>query len=110
LPPLFAFRIIRMQTMRLLAAIMVTLASAAGAYAASPEAPAGALSCSGCHAASVSVQTPVPRLEGRKAADIVEQMQAFRDDKRDATVMGRIAKGFSDPEIRAIATWYAGLR
>jgi cytochrome c553 len=34
-------------------------------------------------------------------------MQAFRDGKRPATVMDRIAKGFSDAEIAAIAAWYA---
>jgi cytochrome c553 len=56
------------------------------------------------------VQTPVPRLQGRKAADIVEQMQAFRDGKRESTVMDRIAKGFSDPEIKVIADWYEQLR
>lgn len=99
-----------MQTARLIAAMMVIVASAASATAASPEAPLAALSCSGCHAGNVNVHTPVPRLEGRKAADIVDQMQAFRAGKRDGTVMDRIAKGFSDTEIQAIAAWYAGLR
>ena len=34
-------------------------------------------------------------------------MQAFRSGQRPATVMGRIAKGFSEAEIAAIAEWYA---
>jgi cytochrome subunit of sulfide dehydrogenase len=34
-------------------------------------------------------------------------MQAFRAGQRPATVMDRIVKGFSDPEIAAIAAWYA---
>jgi cytochrome c553 len=34
-------------------------------------------------------------------------MQAFRDGGRPATVMDRIAKGFSDAETAAIAVWYA---
>jgi cytochrome subunit of sulfide dehydrogenase len=33
-------------------------------------------------------------------------MQAFRSGARPATVMGRIAKGFSDDEVKAIAAWY----
>jgi cytochrome c553 len=37
-------------------------------------------------------------------------MQAFRSGERASTVMGRIAKGFSDGEIRAIATWVAEQR
>jgi cytochrome subunit of sulfide dehydrogenase len=34
-------------------------------------------------------------------------MQAFKTGQRPSTVMGRIAKGFSDEEIRAIAVWLA---
>jgi len=52
----------------------------------------------------------MPRLGGRNAAELVEQMQAFRNGQRNATVMGRIAKGFSDAEIQAIAAWYAQQR
>ena len=99
-----------MQAMQRLIVIAAMIASVTGARAASPEAPLAALSCSGCHPASSNVQTPVPRLEGRKAAEIIEQMQAFREGKRESTVMDRIAKGFSDPEIETIAAWYAQLR
>ena len=71
------------------------------------NAPPGALSCSGCHAAAASVETPVPRLAGRDANEIVAAMQAFRAGQKPATVMDRIAKGFTDEEINAIAAWYA---
>jgi cytochrome c553 len=37
-------------------------------------------------------------------------MKAFRNGGRPATVMDRIAKGFSDDEIAAIAAWYAAQR
>jgi cytochrome c553 len=33
-------------------------------------------------------------------------MLAFRTGQKPARVMDRIAKGFSDDEIKAIATWY----
>ena len=71
------------------------------------EAPAGALACSGCHPAGTGVDTTAPRLIGLKAADIVSAMQAFRTGARPATVMDRIAKGFTPPETDAIAQWYA---
>ncbi len=77
------------------------------AQAASPEAPPGAASCSGCHPASAAVATPVPPLRGRDPAEIVAAMQEFRSGQRPATVMGRIAKGFSDDETKAIAAWLA---
>jgi sulfide dehydrogenase cytochrome subunit len=74
--------------------------------AASPTPPPGASSCSGCHAVSKSVDTPVPRLVGLSPAEIEAAMLAFRTGQRPASVMDRIAKGFSDDEIRAIAAWY----
>jgi len=99
-----------MLTMRIIAAVASLTASICAAPAAPPEPPAGAAACSGCHPANAGIDTPIPRLAGRDAAEMVQQMQAFRDGQRDATVMGRIAKGFTDPEIQAIAAWYAEQR
>jgi len=90
--------------MRLTAAVAIVLASAGVALAA--DAPAGAAACSGCHASSPRVETPVPPLLGRPAADIASQMIAFKAGQRPGTIMDRIAKGFSEDEIRAIAAWY----
>ncbi|HEV3371735.1 MAG TPA: cytochrome C [Xanthobacteraceae bacterium] len=90
------------------AVLLVVLFPLAAGYSAAiaADAPPGASSCSGCHPASRSVDTPVKRLVGAKAADIVSAVQEFRSGKRPATVMDRIAKGFSDDEIEAIADWY----
>jgi cytochrome c553 len=52
----------------------------------------------------------VPPLRGRDPAEIVAAMQAFRSGERPSTVMGRIAKGFSESETRAIAAWLAAPR
>jgi cytochrome c553 len=56
------------------------------------------------------VDTAVPRLAGRNAAEIVAQMQAFRSGQRQSTIMDRIAKGFTDAEVQAIAAWFASQR
>ena len=93
-----------MRLMRLTAVVVILLASAIAAPAA--ETPAGAPSCSGCHAANPRVETPVPPLAGRPAADITSQMIAFKSGQRPGTIRDRIAKGFADEEIRAIAAWY----
>ena len=94
-----------MHPTRVLVALAMTLAFSSVALAA--EAPAGASSCSGCHAANPKAGTPVPPLAGRPAADIVSQMIAFKSGKQAGTIMDRIAKGFSDEETQAIAAWYA---
>jgi sulfide dehydrogenase cytochrome subunit len=84
---------------------VLALGIVGGAAAAAP--PPGATSCSGCHPATASPDAKVPPIRGRDPAEIVTAMEAFRSGERPSTVMGRIAKGFSDDEIRAIAAWLA---
>jgi len=92
--------------------IRITIAAAALVFASNgavfaADAPPGATACSGCHATGRSVGRPVPRLIGRQAAEITAMVAEFRSGQRPATVMDRIAKGFTDDEIKAIAAWYA---
>ncbi|MGH7310499.1 MAG: c-type cytochrome [Candidatus Rokuibacteriota bacterium] len=91
-------------------ATAIGLASIAVAVAASAEPPAGAVACSGCHPTSTRVSSPVLRLQGLDQAAMVRAMQEFRSGQRASTVMDRIAKGFTDEEIQAIAAWYAAQR
>jgi cytochrome c553 len=51
---------------------------------------------------------PFPVLAGRDPGEIVALLDAFRAGTRPATVMDRIAKGFTHEETVAIATWWAG--
>jgi cytochrome c553 len=99
-----------MPAKRIPPAAALLLSFCIGAPAAAQEAPAGAASCSGCHPAGTGVETPVPRLAGRDAAETVRQMQAFRSGQLPATVMHQIAAGFTDPETQAIAAWFAAQR
>jgi len=86
-------------------AFMVALVCAGVTPGLAGEAPPGAASCTGCHAERPNIETPVPRLAGQDTNAIVAAMQAYRGGQRPATVMDRIAKGFSDDEIAAIASW-----
>ena len=81
------------------------LFSCAAAAAAASIPPPGAASCTGCHASNPKVETRVPRIAGRNPAEIVAAMEAFRSGQKPATVMDRIAKGFTEAEMRAIAEW-----
>jgi cytochrome c553 len=89
-------------------ALAVAILCASTSVASAIEvAPPGAAACSGCHPTSRAVETPFTRLVGRNAAEIVTAVQEFRTGQRPGTVMDRIAKGFTDDEIKAIAAWYA---
>jgi cytochrome c553 len=96
--------------MSTLVAAAIGVASIAAAAVASAEPPAGAAACTGCHPASTRVTSPVPRLAGRDPTAVVRAVQDFRSGARTGTVMDRIAKGFTDAEIQAIAAWYATQR
>ena len=64
--------------------------------------------CAICHGTDGhSVTKEVTTLAGIPADHIAAQMRAFRDGKRAATVMHQIAKGYTDREIDALATWFA---
>jgi cytochrome subunit of sulfide dehydrogenase len=88
-----------------IAALLLTMPAPAWAGGLA-GAPPGATACSGCHPATRSVDSGVTRLIGRTPAELVTAMQAFKSGQTASTVMGRIAKGFSDDEIKAIAEWY----
>lgn len=99
---------------RLLWCLVVMAGLVAAARAAEPSAawdiPVVALSCSGCHAPVVATGGLIPQLAGGNRDDLIAAMQAFRLGQRPATIMDRIAKGFTDQEVRMIADWYAGQR
>ena len=89
----------------LLPALALALLSGGPAQAA--DSPPGASSCTGCHAPMKVTDSVIPRIAGRKATDIVTAMREYRSGAWPSSVMGRIAKGFNDPEIDAIAAWFA---
>ncbi len=63
-------------------------------------------SCSGCHAKDLA-NDDFPQIYGRPASEIREAMLAYRSDEQSGTVMNRIAKGYSETEIDAMAQYLA---
>ena len=63
-------------------------------------------SCSGCHAKDLP-NDDFPQIYGRPASEIREAMLAYRSDELSGTVMNRIAKGYSETEIDAMAQYLA---
>ncbi|ANW03655.1 c-type cytochrome [Bradyrhizobium icense] len=94
-----------MKTLPAILGIAAIVASCGPGLAASLP-PPGAASCSGCHSTGATASS-ITRLSGRNAEDISKAMTGFRDGTLPATVMNRIAKGFTDEESRAIAAWLA---
>ena len=97
-------------TTRMLACLL-TLPLSAGAQS-TPEgdtrqAALLASNCANCHGTLGNAQGAMPSLAGQQKTYIVEQMRAFRDGKRPATIMHQLAKGYTDPQIEAIAEFFS---
>lgn len=64
--------------------------------------------CASCHGTDGRLSGPVPAIAGRPQAVLESRLLAFkRDEIPDTTVMNRIARGFSDEELSALAGHFA---
>jgi len=62
--------------------------------------------CFGCHGAvGMSGAAIPPIILGAPAAFIESALKGFRDGSRPSTIMGRIAKGYTDEDIAAVAQY-----
>lgn len=64
--------------------------------------------CFACHGANgTSVGLPILSLTGQTEDKYYETLIAFKTGKRPATLMNRIAKGYSDEDLKLIAGYLA---
>ena len=70
-----------------------------------------AAACAICHGTDGrAVTKDVMPLAGLPREHIAQQMRAFRDGQRPATVMHQIAKGYTDAQIDVLAAWFSALK
>lgn len=75
-----------------------------------PTGQAMAQNCYVCHGPKGNAAPPIPGL-ARVPADVIRaRMMEFKTDQRPSTVMARIAKGYSDEQIGAIADYLGALK
>ncbi|MDO9709617.1 c-type cytochrome [Paracraurococcus lichenis] len=79
------------------------------AQAAGP-APLAAQGCLGCHGPDGTGMGAIPRLAGREAPELAAILRDYRADRRPATIMNRIARGYTEAEIDSVSAWFAAVR
>lgn len=95
----------------LLSALLVAgLAAGQSAFAGEADGRIIAATCNGCHGFEGKSVGDVPSLHGRSATLMVKAMKDFKSGARSATIMDRIAKGYSDKEIENVAEYYANMK
>ena len=101
----------------------LTVASAASALILSLCIPAAASAqdlsagrtlastCFTCHGTEGnSVGGVPPSLAGRPATELFQAMKDFQSGKRPATIMHQQARGYTDPQLQAIAAYFAAVK
>ena len=64
--------------------------------------------CFSCHGTDGKSVGDMPSIAGKSEDFITQKLKAFRSDELEATIMNRIAKGFTDEEIAALAKFFSG--
>jgi sulfide dehydrogenase cytochrome subunit len=75
---------------------------------ADPSASMLANTCASCHGTEgKSVGPASPNLAGMSETYFIDSMTAFKEDRRPGTIMNRIAKGYTESQIEAMAGYFA---
>jgi sulfide dehydrogenase cytochrome subunit len=65
--------------------------------------------CTGCHGpGGVTAGAAIPSVAGLDKIYLARVMVQFKNDERPSTIMGRIAKGYTDSELRTMAKQFGG--
>ena len=79
-------------------------------YAQAPQPPLIAQACVGCHGQAGVGSGAVPKIAGYSRDLFIAQWTAFRNKERPATMMDRIAKGYTDAEVAVLADYFSKLK
>ena len=88
--------------------IACSVAIGGAAFAATPSASMLGNTCAGCHGTNGSSNGPAtPTIAGISSEYFIETMEAYKDGSRPSTIMTRIAKGYTEEEIKLMAEFFS---
>lgn len=80
----------------------------AGAVAGPPTPAMLANACAGCHGTGGGSAGPaMPSLAGQSKEAIVVAMKKFKSGERPSSIMGRLAKGYTDADFAAMGEFFS---
>ena len=104
--------------MKAFASLMVLTVLPASVAAQTPPAPTAhphlarnlAATCANCHGTNGRAQGDMKPLAGMPAEKLIAMVADYKSGNQPATVMHQIAKGYTDEQIRLIASYFAALK
>ncbi|MEO5343113.1 MAG: c-type cytochrome [Gammaproteobacteria bacterium SHHR-1] len=98
-----------MQKLKLKGTLLACSLALSGATFAAPSGAMLGNTCAGCHGTNGNSVGPAsPTIAGMDTEVFIDAMTTYKDDSRPSTIMGRLAKGYSEDEIAAMAEYFAG--
>ncbi len=94
--------------MAIIGGCAISLSVSAGGNMTGADASMLSNTCAGCHGTDGGSSGPaIPSIGGMSATYITDMMNAYKSGDTVSTIMGRIAKGYSEDEIGAMANYFA---
>lgn len=99
-----------MRAPTIILAAMASIAASATAHAqqrtaAIDDTVLAAQTCNVCHGSQSYISPTMPAIRGVDAATLYTALTELKADKRPSTIMGRIARGYSDEQLKALADY-----
>lgn len=82
----------------------------ASGLAAQENTPLLAQSCAGCHGQAGEGVGAIPTIAGYDRDAFITVWEEFRNNERQATIMNRIAPGYTDDEVSILADYFASIK
>jgi cytochrome subunit of sulfide dehydrogenase len=73
-------------------------------------APLLAQACAGCHGQAGAGVAGMPAIAGTDRETFLATWAAFRTDQRSASIMNRIARGYTEAEVAVLADYFSSRR
>lgn len=98
-----------MRAIAVLAGLLLASPFAAAAQSVTPT-QVMAATCGGCHGTQLTGAGSVPGLKGQQKDYLERTLNDFKSGQRPATVMNRLAKGYTPEQIVELAQYLSGLK
>jgi sulfide dehydrogenase cytochrome subunit len=97
----------RLRILALTASLLLTAGTAAAQQriATLDDTALAAQACNVCHGSQSYVSPTMPAIRGVDPHALYTALIEFKTDKRPYTIMGRIARGYSDEQLKALADY-----
>lgn len=66
--------------------------------------------CTSCHGTDGHSKGYIPSIAGVSKATLLQELKAFRAQSAQATIMNRIARAYTEPELGALAEYFSSRR